>query len=89
MNAGVIDKVSPGRECGQVRTRIRRTLAGSHGLSFRELCRRLKMDEKIVRVALERMVREGELDRVRPAGYLGDDRDFFAPCSDQRHPWDD
>jgi hypothetical protein len=26
---------------------------------------------------------------VRPAGYLGDDRDFFALCSDQRHPWDD
>ena len=89
MNAGVIGKVSPGQECGQVRTRIRRALAGSHGLLFRELCHRLKMDEKTVRVALERMVWEGELDRVRPTGYQGDDRDFFAPCSDQQHPWDD
>jgi hypothetical protein len=89
VNAGVIDKVSPGRECGQVRTRIRRTLAGSHGLSISELCRRMKMDERTARAELEYMVREGELDRVRPTGYHRADRDFFAPCSDQRHPWDD
>jgi DeoR/GlpR family transcriptional regulator of sugar metabolism len=62
---------------------------GSHGLSISELCRRMKMDERTARAELEYMVQEGELDRVRPTGYHGEDRDFFAPCSDQQHPWDD
>gem|GEM_PF-5874721 len=89
MNAGAIDKVQAGQDGARLDGRIRRALAGSHGLPIRDLCRRLKMDEKVVRVALERMVRDGELDRVRPADYQDNDQDFFAPCSDQRHPWDD
>jgi hypothetical protein len=68
--------------------KISTILSQRHGILIGELCQRLNQDPEMIKSILRDMVIRGEVERLRPVGYDGDDHDFFARIKDEGHVWD-
>jgi len=57
--------------------RILRMLRDRHAMHIVELRTRLGADGTFVQAELEELLESGEVERLRPFGYAGEDRDFY------------
>jgi predicted ArsR family transcriptional regulator len=64
-------------ETERMTQRLRRLLEKRHAMHIGEIVMRLGVEEGIVRAELEGMILRGEVERLRPIAYPGEDRDFF------------
>ena len=62
---------------GRLTRRIRNILAGRHAMHIGELRMRLGVDRTSMLEELESMMARGEIERLRPVDYAGDEHDFF------------
>ena len=72
----------------RVRTLVRVRLARCHAMRIGELSTLLKIPVGVLRAKLEAMRRSGEVERIRPVGYAGNDLDAYALVRPDGHPWD-
>ncbi len=61
----------------RIQKRIRRVLEHRNAVKIGDLCSRVGATEIELRTELEEMVARGEVERLRPVGYLWADYDFF------------
>ena len=64
-------------EVRRLTRRIRRVLAYRHAMHIGELRIRVGEEGDALRAILEEMMARGEIERMRPIGYPGEDHDFF------------
>ena len=68
-------RVTAGRE--HLARRIQSALRERHAMHIDELRMRLGTEGSSIQAELEEMVARGEVERLRPLGYAGEDHDFF------------
>jgi hypothetical protein len=64
-------------DVGRLARRIRRVLEARHAVHIQELRMLLGDPEDLVRAELSAMMMRGDIERLRPIAYSGEDRDFF------------
>ena len=70
-----------GHDAERVSLRIRRMLEARDALCVGELSQRLGVAEAVVRDELDGLIERGEVQRLRPWNFSGDDLDFFRLCA--------
>jgi len=61
----------------RLKRRIRRILGSRHAMRVDELPMRLGMDKAAIQTELDAMMAHGEVERLRPIDYPGENHDFF------------
>lgn len=72
----------------KLRKRILRNLTFRHCMSAAELLIRLGETEALIQAELEFMVLRGDIERLRPVGYVKNDLDAYAIPRPGGYPWD-
>lgn len=75
-------------ELGSARDAVQRLLDACHGMDIAEMRRRTRLDEGLIRAALEGMLLRGEVDCITPSGHEDKTKEFFALNRPEGHPWD-
>jgi hypothetical protein len=61
----------------RIKQRIRKVVGSRHAIHGGELQMRVGMDRRAVQLELDAMLERGEVERLRPIDYPGEDLDFF------------
>jgi hypothetical protein len=61
----------------RIKQRIRKVVGSRHAIHSGELQMRVGMDRRAVQMELDAMLERGEVERLRPIDYAGEDQDFI------------